>query len=211
MKKIILIGGGAQCRVVLEAIRSRNALRVAGIIDENPALKEVNGYRVIGSDRDLNDMYRAGIRQAFITVGSVGEPRIRVTLAARLITIGFTCPVISHASAVIASSARIGAGSFIGPGAVVGPDVKTGRHCIINTNASVDHDCRIGDFVHIAPGATLSGGVTVGNKTHIGTGACIIEYKKIGNASIIGAGSCVVSNIPSACTAYGNPCAIVKK
>ena len=71
-----------------------------------------------------------------------------------------------------------------------------GKHCIINTNCSIDHDCKVSDFVHIAPGATICGGVSIGKSTLVGAGATILPLNiMIGKNVIIGAGALVNKNI----------------
>jgi acetyltransferase EpsM len=85
-----------------------------------------------------------------------------------------------------------------------------GKHCIINTNSSVDHDCIIEDFVHLSPNVALAGAVLVGEGTHIGIGACIIQGIKIGKWCTIGAGSVIIRDIPDGSTVVGNPGRIIK-
>ena len=36
-------------------------------------------------------------------------------------------------------------------GAIIQTGIYIGKHCIINTGASVDHECVIEDYVHISP------------------------------------------------------------
>ncbi|MBN1405322.1 MAG: acetyltransferase [Candidatus Omnitrophica bacterium] len=188
--KIILIGGGGHCKVVIDAIDLSGKFDIYGIVD--PALKKdskVLGVTVIGKDDILPDIFKK-VKYAFITVGSIGNCEIRKKIYSNLNKIGFKLPVIAHPKSVIAKDviANIGEGTFIAAGAIVNPGIVIGKNAIINTKASVDHDCTIGDFVHIAPGVTLSGVVKVGNETHIGTGANIIQCVAIGKNCIIGAG-----------------------
>ena len=75
-----------------------------------------------------------------------------------------------HPDAWISPSARIGMGTIVMAGAVIQADVTIGRHCIINTGASVDHDCIVEDFVHVAPGVNLCGGVRVGEGSLLAVG-----------------------------------------
>ena len=72
---------------------------------------------------------------------------------------------------------------------------KVGRHCIINTNACVDHDNCISDFVHVAPGAILAGGVNIEARTWIGAGAVIKDHINICSDCMIGAGATVIKDI----------------
>ena len=102
----------------------------------------------------------------------------------------------------------IGEGSQILHGAVIQIDTKIGRHCIVNTAASIDHDCILEDFTFVGPNATLCGGVEIGEGSFIGAGAVILPYIKIGKNCMIGAGSIVTKNIADNLTAYGNPAKI---
>ena len=95
-------------------------------------------------------------------------------------------------------------------GAIIQSCANIGKHCIINTGASIDHDCQIEDFVHISPGSVLCGNVTIGEGSWIGAGSTIIPGVKIGKWSIIGAGSIVTKDIPDKVLAYGNNCKIIK-
>ena len=81
------------------------------------------------------------------------------------------------------------------PGAIINADVVIGRHCIINTGASVDHECVIGDYCHIAPHATLCGQVHIDEGTLMGVGSCAIPCVKIGSWCTIGAGATVINKV----------------
>ncbi len=93
---------------------------------------------------------------------------------------------------------------------MINVDTKIGKHCIINTAASIDHECVLEDFVHISPNATLSGGVYVGEGTHIGSGAVIVPNIKIGKWATIGAGAVIIRDVPDYATVVGNPGRIIK-
>lgn len=105
----------------------------------------------------------------------------------------------------IVSNSEIGEGSQILQGAVVQIDTKIGKHCIVNTSASIDHDCILEDFSFVGPNATLCGGVKIGECSFIGAGSVILPGIKIGKNCMIGAGSVVTKDIPDNSTAYGNP------
>ena len=114
--------------------------------------------------------------------------------------------VIHHTA--ICNIDSIGTGSQILHGSVIQVGTKIGKHCIINTAASIDHDCVLEDFTFIGPNATLCGGVEVGECSFIGANATVLPYIKIGKNCMIGAGSVVTKNIPDNSTAYGNPAKI---
>lgn len=207
MEKIILIGGGGHCKSVIDTIRSSIKYEIIGIVD----LKEkvgtfIGDIKIIGTDEDLEVFYKKGIRNAFITVGSIGNPALRIKLYNMARKIGFKFPIIIDKTAIVSKNTIIEEGTFIGKGAIVNTNSKIGKNSIINSGSIIEHDCIIGDFVHIAPGSVLSGGVIIGENTHIGTNSTIIQNIKIGQNTIIGAGSVVVKDVKSNVKCYGNPC-----
>lgn len=207
MEEIILLGGGGHCKSVIDAILGANAYRIAGIIDIKEKLgTKVAGIEIIGTDEELNYYFHQGIKKAFITLGSIGNPKLRQKLYKSAKEIGYLFPCIIDRTAIISQSAVLGEGTFVGKGAIINSEAVIGSQCIINTGVIIEHDCKIGDFCHIAPGSTLSGGVTVGDAVHIGTNSTVIQNINIWENSIIGAGSVVVSDIASNVLAYGNPC-----
>jgi len=118
--------------------------------------------------------------------------------------------VAIHPKAVLARTVSIDNGTVIMGGVVINPDTTIGKHCIINTNASVDHDCEIGDYVHISPNVALCGNISIGEGTHIGAGTVVIPGKKIGKWCVIGAGSVIIEDVPDYSTVVGNPGRVIK-
>ena len=196
MDSIVLIGGGGHCGVVIDVLNKCKELAIYGIVDSKLTKDDsLLGYPVIGGDDILPKLFTAGIRKAFIAVGSVGNCDVRKRIYDNLNKIGFEMPAIVHPQAIVAQDVIIGKGVFIAAGAVIGPRVKIGNNAIINTSSSIDHDCCISDFVHIAPGVTLCGGVKVGQETHIGVGAKVVQYINIGNNCMIKAGVIVKRDV----------------
>jgi|SRR3989338_1307293 len=194
--KIILVGGGGHCKVVMDAIESSGEFNIYGITDPSlPMGTSVLNRKVLGGDDILPELFRKGIKHAFIGVGSIGNCDIRKKIYNNLKDIGFRLPSIIHPKAIVSKHVEIGEGSFIAAGAVINAGTKIGKNAIINTSSSIDHDCEIGDFVHVAPGAILSGGVKVGGNTHIGVGAKVIQYLAIKENSFIKAGALITENI----------------
>lgn len=195
-EKIVLVGGGGHAKVIIDAIQNSEEFSIHGIVD--PSLPQGSGVlnvEVLGGDEKLESLFKEGIINAFISIGSVGNYETRKKIYHNLKNIGFRLPVIIHSKAIVSKHVLLGEGSFVAAGAVINPGVKTGKNVIINTSSSIDHDCEIEDFVHIAPGAILSGGVKIGEGTHIGIGANIVQYIKIGKNCMIKSGELVKKNI----------------
>ncbi|PKM61033.1 MAG: serine acetyltransferase [Firmicutes bacterium HGW-Firmicutes-4] len=206
-KKLLLIGGGGHCKTVIEAVESRNDYEDIGIIDVSENVgKQILYCKIMGTDRELKQFFNKGFTDAFISLGSIGNPNKRLSLYKQIKSLGFCLPVISHLSANISQYASISEGSFAGKNVIINADTKIGKCVILNTGSIIEHDCGIGDFAHIAPGSIISGNVTIGKKTHIGAGSVIRQNTIIGDQTIIGIGSVVVNDIESHCVAFGNPC-----
>lgn len=194
--KIILVGGGGHCKVIIDAIESAGKFKIYGIIDSSlPRGTAVLNIEVLGKDDMLPQLFKKGIGYAFISVGSVGNTETRNKIYKNLKDIGFDLPVIVHPKAIVSKYVEFGEGAFVAAGAVINAGTKIGNNVIVNTLSSVDHDCEIGDFVHIAPGATLSGGVKVGDCVHVGVGARIVQCLNIKENSFIKAGALITENI----------------
>jgi len=210
-KKILLIGAGTHCKVILEAILQNKEYSVYGIIDvKNRVGDNVLGFPVVGTDLDLPSLFYSGVKNCFITAGSVGSPMLRIRLYNAAKRIGFSFPNIISPRCLISPSAVLGRGNYIAPGVIINAGASIGDNCILNTGAVIEHDCTIGNFVHIAPGSTLSGSVKVGDSVHVGAGSVLIQNIRIGKGAIIGIGSVVTDNIGKNRIAYGNPCREIK-
>jgi sugar O-acyltransferase (sialic acid O-acetyltransferase NeuD family) len=207
MKDIILIGGGGHCKSIIDSLIENKTFNIIGILDIKDKIDSyIDEVRIIGGDEDLEYYYKQGIQYAFISLGSIGKPNLRISLYEKAKKFGYKIPVIADKASIISKNAVLEEGTFIGKGAIINSGARIGKNCIINTGTIIEHDCTIEDFVHLGPGSVLSGGVTVGERTHVGTNSTIIQYKKIGRDTIIGAGSVVIENIMNGVKAYGNPC-----
>jgi len=211
-RKLLLIGAGGHCKVIVDLLLKSKEHDVVGIID----LKEriggnVFGVPVVGTDLDLLKFFKEGIKHCFISIGSVGDSNLRAKLYGIARKVGFIFPNLIHPSALVSLQAALGVGNYIAPRVVINAGTQIGDNCIFNTGAIIEHDCKIGDFVHLSPGVILSGGVAVGDYSHVGTGSVVIHNLEIGANVIVGAGSVVTKNIRKNMIAYGNPCKERKK
>jgi sugar O-acyltransferase (sialic acid O-acetyltransferase NeuD family) len=207
-RKLLLIGGGGHCHSVLDSAIALDIYDELGVIDniESSCL----GVPVIGTDNDLPVLVKDGWNCAIVTVGSVGNTKMRRRLYEMIQRLGFTIPSIIDPTAIIAKGVLIKNGCFIGKRAVVNTGAVINECCIINTGAIIEHDCKIGAFAHISPGTTLCGQVRVGSDSHIGAGSVVRQQITVGESSLIGAGSVVVKDIAGHVKAYGNPCMVVE-
>lgn len=204
MANTYLFGASGHGKVIKEILNA-NGVKVEAFIDDNLAVKECAGRKVLHEYDGLSPV-----------IVSIGVNRIRKIVVEKLIAkaqvnnteLEFATAI--HPTAVVSPSAKIGEGTVVMAGAVINADAVIGKHCIINTGATVDHDCVIGDYCHIAPGVNISGSTCIGEGTWIGVGTCVIQCLNIGQNCMIGGGSVVVKDIPDNVVAYGNPCKVIR-
>lgn len=194
-----LIGAGGHAKVVRD-ILDACSIPFSGVVTDN--LKEVTFMekKILHSIDEVDE-----------AIICVGNNRTRKKLAEELSQQGVTFGMGIHPSVIMSKYASVDEGTVVMQGAVIQSCAKIGKHCIVNTAASIDHDNVLGDFVHVSPHATLCGEVEVGEGTWIGAGAIVRQCVKIGKWSVIGAGSVVVNDIPDGVLAYGNPCKVIRK
>lgn len=204
MKNVIIIGSGGHARVIVDIIE-KSGDKVLGFLDQNRDPEEmVLGYPVLGSE--VTDTNRFLKENTYFMIG-VGDNRKRKMIAEELALPWYTAV---HPASHIGKAVEVGEGTVVMANAVINPASVIGKHCIINTSASIDHDNRICDFAHISPNAALAGKVEIGEETHIGIGASVIEETQICAGVKVGAGAVVVKNITKKGVYVGVPAKLVK-
>jgi len=193
-----LFGASGHGKVVAE-IAELLQLKIAAFVDQDRSKKELLGYEVI------HELLEESL-EMFIAIGQNGT---RKKIAEQYAAASY--PLLIHPQTAISTRTIFFEGTVVMAGVSVNAGVKIGKHCIINTNASIDHDCVLEDFVHISPNAALAGDVKVGEGSHVGIGTCVIQGITIGKWCTIGAGTVVIRDVPDGATVVGNPGRIIKK
>ena len=182
---IILVGGGGHCVSVIDVIEQEEIYHIKGIIDTKEHIgKEVLGYKIIGTDDDLEDLYLS-CPNAIISVGQIKDSVLRKRLFQRLKAIGYHLPVVISPLAYVSKHSAIEEGTIIMHRALVG------KNCIINTKANIEHGVQIEDFCHISTATVVNGDSIIGKGTFIGSNATISNGITIPPNSIISAGEFV--------------------
>ena len=211
MEKIVLVGAGGHCKVIIDIIKSASKYDIIGVTDKACVdEKFVLDIPIIGDDSILEELYNSGVKNAFVCVGALRNISIRDTIYNKLLDIGFNIPVLIHKDAIVSPYATIAFGTCVMPGAIVNPGVVIEENCIINTGVVIEHDCNLQRNTHISPRACLAGAVSIGRNTHVGMGSSIIQTVHIGSNVIIGAGAVVIENIVDNVVAVGVPSKIIK-
>jgi sugar O-acyltransferase (sialic acid O-acetyltransferase NeuD family) len=184
--KLAIIGAGGHAKVVADtAILA--GWEIIGFADDRAEAKLFN-FPYLGK---VNTLKLPENTKAVVAIGANRiRERIASTFASRL-----QWATIIHPRAIVSSRAKIDVGTVVFAGAVIQADTMVGRHCIINTLASVDHDCSAEDYCHIAPNATLTGSVVLEIGAFVGAGSTIIPGCRMEKWSTLGAGAVLVSDL----------------
>lgn len=213
--KVILIGSGQHCRVVMYNIKEQGLYDIACIaeVDHSKCDKYIDGVYVepfvnfdVDSMKHLEEKYDTNL--FFISFGAM---KYRKKVFEFLSSNGWTAVNIIHPDAVVSPSAKIGKGVLIECGCLITPSPIIGNNVVVNTGSQVNHDNIVEDHVYIASGVVLSGGVTIGSNTLLDDGVIVTLGKSVGANSLIGAGAVVTKDIPDGVVAYGNPCKVIRE
>ena len=208
---IILVGGGGHCKVVIDILKENNNYNEILISDLKENLgTEILGIRIEYTDDQLEELYKKGFRNAFVSMGKVKIDDHRKKLFDKIKNIGFNIPIIISNSANVSKYSEIGEGTLVGRNTTIKACSKIGKNCIINSGSIIGHDCVIEDNVHIASGAILLGGTYIGNNSFVGAGSIIIQNINISEDTLIGAGAVVVKDIIEPGVYVGNPARKIK-
>ena len=194
MEDIVMIGFGGHAKSVVDSIIRDGKYNVVGYTDKS---NYGVSYEYLGSDQILRNLYNSGVRNAQLSIGYLGNSKLRYNLAQSVKGIGFFFPPIIDPSSIVANSSHISEGVFVGKNSVINAEAFIGEFAIINTSAIVEHDCNIGAFTHIAVGTTICGSCDIGENAFIGANTTVIQGIKVGDNSIIGAGGLILADVPS--------------
>lgn len=206
MKNLLVIGSSGHARVVVDIIHAMRSFQVVGLIDRYRRIGEaIMGYSILGAEEDLPIIVRE-YRVDGVAV-AIGDNSVRAAVARRVHEL---CPELQFAT-LVHPKASVGGGAFLGEGtvmmagAVVNSGARVGRHCILNTNSSLDHDSVLEDHASLAPQAMTGGACRIGEYSAIGMGAILVHGVQVGAHVVIGAGALVLKDIRPMVVAYGAP------
>nr|WP_305123521.1 acetyltransferase [Roseomonas sp. GC11] len=198
----MILGAGGHGRAILEVLRDAGFPPPLGVLDDNPASPGLPGLPLLGPIARAAALRAEGAVAAHV---ALGHNALRQRLGEELLALGYALPALRHPSAVLASTASLGAGSIAMPRSVAGASARLGPHSILNTGAILEHDSTTGPACHIAPGAVLGGGVSLGARVLVGILAGIRPGCRVGDDATIGLGAAVIGDVPGGASVTGVP------
>ncbi|WP_307827975.1 DapH/DapD/GlmU-related protein [Nocardioides sp. SYSU D00038] len=113
-------------------------------------------------------------------------------------------------TAVVASTATVGHGTYVNAAVVVASHTRLGCHVNLNRSASVGHDNVLDHAASLGPAAVTTGEVRIGAGAFVGAGATVLPGIEVGPRAIVGAGAVVTKDVPALAVVAGNPARVVR-
>lgn len=203
--RIVIVGAGGFGREVLQyahdAMRLQPGYTVKGFLDDDPS-----DLAALGLDLPvLGGTHHYDFEPSDRALIAVGEPSLRLAMAARLEDSGARFVTLVHPLAYVSEAATLGAGCIVAPFASVGAHAQLGDHSVLTFYASVGHDARIGRGCGFSPHAVANGGAVLGDGVFLGAYAVVNPTRTVGSGSKVAAGAVVYHPVPSDVLAVGNP------
>lgn len=203
---VVIFGAGGQAKETIDLIQQNSSGKIVGIIDKKPFVAEFFGYKILGSDKEIDSIISKYKPTHFAV--AIGDVKIRSQLYLLARSKLQPLSLISK-YAHISKYAKIGEHAAIYPGVVINADATIGNNALINSNVSIAHEVKIGNHVDINPGASIAGKVRVDDFCFIGIGASIKENLHIAKNTIIGGGAMVTEDTKPNKTYAGVPAKIL--
>lgn len=175
MENIIILGFDGYAKSVIDTICESELAEEIVILDKLENLgKKYSKACVKGCSDDLEEYYVKGYRRVHIV--NEMELEWRKNMAEKVKSMGFSLVTIVDKSAMVASDAVVGLGTYIAKGAIVEPSSVISENVIVNVGAVIQSDCTIGAHSRISTAAAVCEGAVIGEMCYIGAKA-VVENK----------------------------------
>ncbi len=199
MQSVLIVGSGGLAREF--SYYFSNQVSIVGYSTINH--KEFFDHQLAG--RIFGDDVSPSLVGTDAAVIAVGSPSLKSSLVDSLIRAGFRFPSFVHSTAVVASSAKIGAGVVISPMCVVSPNVSIGDFSYLNYSCGIGHDTIVGKLVQVNPGVQIGGSSLLGDGCLLGSGSVVVDNITVGVNSKIASGAVVLAPVSANSSMLGNP------
>lgn len=201
--EIILIGGGGNCKKIIDIILSKN-MKIIGILDDKFNNNEIIPYRNVTIIDKIDNLPNYKNYDIIMTIGNID---FRLQFFNKYNDYNF--PNLIHNNCSISNTVSLGKGIVIHYGVYIGSDTIINDFCHLDTLSIIEHDCILEKNIMVCPGVNICGGVKIKDNVFIGSGTTIINSSNnkeiiLNNKCFIGAGSLITKSITSNKLYYGN-------
>lgn len=176
----MVMNAGELAKLIGTQVEGDPNVRVSGVSSPERAQTDDLIYLEAPKHRERAAASRArcvvvhpGVRLAGKTVLEAANPKLAFAKAGRELARTPTSQAETHATAIIAPGAKIGANVSIGPYVVIEPEAEIGYGTMIEAFCYIGRRAHVGEKCRLHPRVTLYEGARVGNRVEIHTGAVI--------------------------------------
>lgn len=157
---------------------------------------------IVEPDNFLNSNWHTGSQ---VLVGVTLDKDLRKQVIEYIDLNNINRATIVHPTALVDSSAVIGAGTFFGPYSLVFSKATVGNDCIVGPYVMIGHKSKIGNNCIVHPGTMIAGTTSVGNACLMGMRTTVIDHVNICNNVSTGAGSLITKDLAMPGHYVGSP------
>jgi sugar O-acyltransferase (sialic acid O-acetyltransferase NeuD family) len=204
-KRCVLVGAGGFGREVIcwaeHASAAGTIPKVSAYLDDNPNALDARQYGIAR----LGGIWKYKPKAEDVFLLGVGDHNLKKKIVTHIASQGGQFASLIHPTAVIARTARIGAGAIVCPFALVSADAVVGDFVTINTMSSIGHDVEMGDYCTLSSHVDITAAVKVGAGVFFGSGARVMPQVAIDAEARIGAGAVVLRSVARGVTVFAQP------
>ncbi len=192
MKRLAIIGSGDLAQRISHYAISEKKFELAGYFDDFEAADTRVGLgTVLGRTDQVCEYYeRALFDEILIGVGYKHfdfRQEIFEKLKGRI-----PLARITHSSAYVDETCKLGEGVVILPGCVLDRNVKVEDNVLISVGCVIAHESTIGAHCYLSCGTKMAGFVMIGECCFLGIGSTISDHIKLCDHCKAGAGAVVI-------------------
>ena len=160
----MILGAGQYGNVAKEIAESTGQYEQIAFLDDKSSI-------AIGIINEL-DKFIDEYENAIV---AIGNPIVRLELIEKLISTGYSVPILIHTKAYISQTVKLGYGCIVELMAVIHTEAVIGTGCIISAGATVNHNSVIGDGCYIDCGSVIGAKIHIDAMTQVEYGQIIRE------------------------------------
>ncbi len=157
MKNIVIVGAGDLGKELVWLIEDINKQHptylILGYLDDDLSKNtySFNGYRVLGSTREIESLYKITPFSAVLAIGD-GKTRKKIVEEHPKFD---SWETIIHPTAVVAPTTKIGKGSVLFPQVTVSVDSYIGSFGLLHIHSVICNDCWIANYSSVLANSTI--------------------------------------------------------
>ena len=136
---------------------------------------------------------------------AIGNMRARSTIVPAIQSKGGKFLTLTHPTAYVAPTAKLGDGVLVYPFATVSNNATLADGVKLNYYASCGHDTTLGKYCLLAPYATINGFVTLEDQVYLSTHSTVAPGVRVGHKSKVSANSAAMKDVPADSLVFGVP------